>query len=209
MISVDGLEKMPAPAGANPFRIKGVSYLGHIDYVDIHIPGGMPATLAVLTDPGLRTFFQQPFLAASRYDVYPLVVMGRICARMLGLTFSEFIRMRAKYQAERDISGVYRMMLRLASPMAVAKKLPQLTAQYFDFGRGEVEELSATSVKTMRSEIPLDLFPWYTPIAETYVMIALEMNGAKKPRARVYPPKPTGVVNGVELGTQRADFEWE
>src|SRR6476620_6141327 len=99
-------EHFPKPPGKNPFRVKGNAYRGHMDYVEEHVPGGAEAMRKGFEDPLLKEFFQQTFLAATLYDLYPLVAAGHVCAKLCGSTFSEFVRVRSEYQALRDVSGI-------------------------------------------------------------------------------------------------------
>jgi hypothetical protein len=201
-------EHLPFPPGESPFQIKGVAYKGHISYVDQYVPGGMAGSIEMLHDPRLRAFYAQPFLAASMYDVFPLVAMGYVCARITGKTFPDFLRIRSRYQAEQDIGGVYRWMLRMASPMAVALKLPALTSQYFNFVQTTVRETGPNAAEVMSSGLPRALAAWYAPIAETYVLVALEFNGARRPRGKLYPFRGEGSAHGVEVGNVRFDVSW-
>src|SRR4051812_12259661 len=123
-------ERLPAPAGKSPFRMKGQAFVGHMKYVAAHLPGGTKTFLGGIADPEMRAFFEQPFLASSWYDVFPLVAAGSVCAKIAGVTLREFLRTRTRWQAERDINGVYRFMLNLVSPEAVAMRMPRLIAQY-------------------------------------------------------------------------------
>lgn len=202
-------ESLPFPPGTSPFRIKGQAYRGHVTYTNAHVPGGMDAAVAALRDPALRSFFDQPFLAASFYDVYPLIAMGWVCARLVGTTFHDFLRMRTRAQVDFDIGGVYRFLLRLASPGMIATKLPTLSAQYFDFGRVDVTTPSPNVVEGIRREIPAGIAPWIGAIGETYVVRALELNGAKNPRAKLYPWRAEGTLHGIEVGSLKCEWTWD
>src|SRR5690242_18619455 len=78
-------EQFPQPPGKNPYRVKGNAYRGHMDYVEQHVPGGIEAMRAGFEDPLLKEFFGQTFLAASFYDLYPLVAAGWVCAKLCGM----------------------------------------------------------------------------------------------------------------------------
>src|SRR5579883_3482712 len=124
--ALDESKPLPFAPGDGPFRIKGAIYRGHLDYVADHVPGGIEAMLGGFKDPRLATFFHQQFLAGSFYDIVPLVVAGYVCARQSRKSFSEFIRTRSRHQAERDINGLYRVLLKLTTPSAVLGRLPRL-----------------------------------------------------------------------------------
>src|SRR5271165_5876625 len=111
----EDIEQLPFVAGTSPFRIKGVAYQGHVDYAARFIPGGERAVIEGFRDPGLRAFFEQQFLAASWYDVLPIVPVWHVCARLLDQNPTDFLKVRTRHQALRDINGIYRFILKLAS----------------------------------------------------------------------------------------------
>ena len=41
-------EALPFPVGTSPFRIKGTSYRGHLDYAEAQIPGGQAAIVFII-----------------------------------------------------------------------------------------------------------------------------------------------------------------
>jgi hypothetical protein len=202
-------ERLPFRPGEAPFRIKGQAYRGHIAYTELHVPGGMKAAVAALRDPALRAFFDQQFLAASFYDVYPLIAMGWVCARLAGTTFPEFLRIRTRAQVDFDMGGVYKLLLKLASLEMIAAKIPVVSARYFDFGTVDIATPSPKVVEATRREIPATIAPWLGPIGETYVIRALERSGAKNPRARLYPFRADGERFGVEVGSMKCEWSWD
>ena len=110
---LDESKPLPCRPGESPFKIKGGAYRGHLDYVAEQVPGGVEEMLRGFRDPALAEFFQQKFLASTFYDILPLVVAGYVCARQARKSFSEFVRVRSRYPAERDVSGIYRMLIKL------------------------------------------------------------------------------------------------
>src|SRR3954447_20372280 len=109
---LDQSRPLPFRPGEGPFRIKGVAYRGHLEYVAEHVPGGIAEMLAGFRDPALVQFFEQKFLPSSLYDIIPLVVAGYVCARQSRRTFYDFVRVRSRYQAQKDISGIYRLLIK-------------------------------------------------------------------------------------------------
>ena len=198
----------PFAPGQAPFRVKGGAYRGHMDYVNEFVPGGMKATLDALVSEEQRDFWDRPFLAASFYDVYPLIVMGHVCARIVGKTYHDFLRVRARYQAEKDIGGVYKYLLKVASIETVALKVPLLVAQYFDHGPTTVRQMDATTVEMIRTGLPPTIATWFSAIGSAYIVTAMELNGAKNPFCKVYPYRATGEMHGVEVGSIRFELSW-
>lgn len=209
-LALDGSKPLPFPPGESPFRIKGVAYRGHLDYVVEHVPGGVPDMLDGFRDPALRAFFEQRFLPSTFYDILPLVVAGYVCARQCRTTFNEFVRTRSRYQAQRDIRGIYKVLLKLVSPMHVIQRLPALQAQYLDFAAdGQVNVLGDKKVELVRGALPGLLAPWLTMVNEAYVEVVLTAAGARTVLARTDAPTPDGSVHGVPTVKWRCEVTWE
>jgi len=195
----EDIELLPFPAGTSPFRIKGVAYQGHVDYATRYIPGGERAVIEGFRDPALRSFFDQRFLAASWYDVLPIVPVWHVSARLLQQNPTDFLKERTRHQALRDIHGVYRFILKLASAESIALRGPRIIQQYFDFGTTEATVLRRGLVRVIVSGIPALLAPWLRVVGETFVLVALELAGVKFAQIRRVPVEPGGEAHGVPL----------
>lgn len=206
---LDAQDRLPFPPGKSPFKVKGSAYRGHIEYTNANIPGGMRAAIAALVDPEQRAFFEQPFMASSFYDIYPLMVMGNVCARLAGMAVTDFLRIRSRHQVELDFSGVYRLFLQVSSPESVAVKLLGLWAQYLNFGTVEAKTPASGIVEVIRREVPVQVASWLSPISQAYTLRALELNGAKNAFCRALPFRKEGSVQGVDLVTMEAEYRWE
>jgi hypothetical protein len=192
-------ETLPFPAGTSPFRIKGVAYQGHVDYAASFIPGGERAVIEGLRDPALRAFFDQRFLAASWYDALPMVPVWHVCAKLLGQNPTDFLKVRTRHQALRDIRGVYRFILKIASAESIAVRGPRIVQRYFDFGTTEATILRRGLVRVVVSGVPAMLAPWLRVVAETFVLVALELAGVKFAQVRRLMVTPAGGSHGVRL----------
>ncbi len=199
-------EALPFPAGTSPFRIKGVAYRGHVEYATSFIPGGEQAVIDGFRDPALRAFFAQRFLAASWYDAFPMVSAWHLCAKLLRQNPTDFLKARTRHQALRDIQGVYRFILKLASAEAIALRAPRVVQQYFDFGTTEASVVSRGQVRALASGIPVFLAPWLRVVAETFLIVALELAGVKSAQIRRMPVVPSGEACGVRLATVGFDI---
>jgi hypothetical protein len=207
---VPEFERFPKPPGANPYRVKGNAYRGHMDYVEEHVPGGAQAMREGFADPALSEFFGQTFLAASLYDLYPLVAAGHVCARLCGTSFDEFVRVRCEFQAERDVAGIYKMLLKLSSAEGLASRLPRLMAQYFDFASAETHLVAPGHVVGEQKGVPQkQLAPWLSIVAESYMRTILPMAGARELRVNVESLRTPERRDGVELCTLRTDIVWK
>jgi hypothetical protein len=200
----------PFPVGASPFRVKGVLYLGTQTYFAARVKGGMEALLARIEDEPLRAFIAQKFLPASFYDVLPVYPLIHAEARACNQPVATYLRQRAEYQAEQDMSGVYKVLLKLASPEAVAARLPRLVTQILNFGKAE----AATGPTTpgLRSfeltGMPAILLAWYMNGLAVYAQHALRLAGARTCQVSVRQPDPEGQLHGVDVVKVRFDIQW-
>ena len=203
-----GLETLPFAPGEAPFRIKGTAYRGHLDYVAEHVPGGVDAMCEAMEDERLAAFFRQHFLASTLYDVFPLARAGAVCAAMAGMGFLEFVRMRAVIQAKSDVGGVYRVLLAMASPTAVATRLPRLVGQYFDFGETTAEHPERGHVIATRTGTPQALAPWYTMVSDGYCEVVLTRAGARNVVLKT-TQQPSGTRHGIPIVDLTLDMRFD
>lgn len=207
---LDETQPLPFEPGKGPFRIKGVAYLGHLDYVEKKAPGGVAAMLKGFRDPALAEFFQQRFLPASWYDIIPLVVSGHVCARQCSVPFSQFLRARSKFQAELDISGIHRFLLKLASPAMVITRLPALQSQYIDFhGRGEAQMIAPGHAILSRAQLPQMFGRWFSVVNDTYAEAVITTAGGQNVLIRSDISMPDKMVHGVPTVQFRCEVRWD
>jgi hypothetical protein len=175
-----------AAPGQSPFRIKGLAYRGVLHQLDARF-GGRGPLLAELADPALVAFFDQPFLAASWYDVLPIVALCQAAARLCKVDFDAFVREHTHNQAQEDLGGVYRLILTVVSPELALRALIKVTERYYDFGKTELHELRPGHAVTTRSDVPDVLLDWYDIVAVEYTRAVLEHAGARD--VRVVPSR--------------------
>jgi hypothetical protein len=187
MALLDTEEELPFAPGLSPFHIKGIAYRGHLEYVAKHVPGGAEAVNAVFRNKALRFFYEQPFLAATWYDALPMVPLWYACAAVLKRPRVEFLRARTRHQAEQDIHGVYRIILKIASAEQVALRIPRVVGKYFDFGTTSAHVVAPGTVRLEQKSVPAFLAPWLGIVGDTYVQVALEIAGAQRIHTRRDP----------------------
>ena len=196
----------PAP---ELFRAKGVAYRGHLDFVARHVPGGIKRHNEAFGDPRLVAFFEQPFLASTWYDVYPLVRAGSVSAELLGITVPQLLKVRGKDQVERDLTGVYGFLARFASQRLVARGVVDAVERYFEFAEAKSEQVNPKHVRTLISGVPEDLAEWMAALALSYTEAAFEHVGAKEVRVRVQRVPCTKRKNAVPLAELLVDVRWD
>lgn len=190
------------------FRAKGVMYRGVSAYLDAHVPGGVAAAVATLQEEH-RAFFAQPFLAASWYDIAPLVPFVDAAARASGGGFLDLMRAASVAQAERDMGGIYRVLLALASPDMVVERLPRTANQYFDFVRVELQREGPKHWTSTLSGIPEFAAPIYLPASGAFVATALARAGAKDVEVTASTPEPDGEARGRPVVRVRRTMRWK
>jgi hypothetical protein len=128
---------------------------------------------------GLERFLSQSFVAGGWYDVFPIVPLSRAAARLAGLTHRRLLRDNAAWMARRDLHGVYKAVLQLASVEMVAMRLPRLSLRYFDFGSSSGAMVGRKQMTSQRTGIPASLGEWFMHCTEGFVPVALALAGAR------------------------------
>jgi hypothetical protein len=194
--------------GDSPFHVKGVLYQGTQTYFTKQVPGGLPALLDAIDQPPLREFIAQKFLASSRYDVMPVHALIEYESRAVGQDVATYLRARSSWQAAQDIHGVYRVMLRLASPERVMQRLPRLLIQMFDFMSADLEETGAGERLVSFAGVPRPLETWVRVAFGVYTETAITLAGAKGASVSFLDSSPDGVRAGVPLLRLRLRVAW-
>jgi hypothetical protein len=200
---------LPYPIGESPFRVKGVLYLGTASYFATKVKGGMEALLHQIEDERLRAFISQRFLAASFYDVLPVHPLIHAEARACNLPLAAYLRQRSEYQAEQDMAGVYRVLLKLASPEAVMARFPRLATQWLNFAKAEMTDKSEGGLRGFTlSGMPAILASWYMNGLAVYAQTAVKLAGAKNCQVTMLAPEPEGQAHGVDVVRVRFQVQW-
>lgn len=193
---------------ASLFRTKGLVYQGATEFWEKFVPGGVAAVrgaLAAATQTDTERFLGTHFVPGGWYPVMHILPSAVAAARLRGLPVAQHVRENATWVAERDLRGVYRILLTLSSVEAVATRLGALSMRYFDFGGAETRKTRGHLVESERVGIPAPLASWFMWCAEGFVPVALKMAGAKTVEVRTGPPRPDGSRYGVP--TVRMSFE--
>jgi hypothetical protein len=200
----------PAP-DPDRFRTKGLVHAGAVEFWDAMVPGGAQAVRATLIDSGQEEaarFYETRFVPGAWYPVLPVLVSAVAAARLRRKAVGDHVRENSAWLAERDLRGVYRVVLTVASVDAVARRLGGLSMRYFDFGSAETRPVSRGVVESDRAGIPAPLGPWFNWCAEGFVPVALKMAGAKSVAVRTSQPVPEGTMHGVATVRLRFEMRW-
>jgi hypothetical protein len=202
-------DRLPMRVGTSPFRVKGHVYEKmRADFAET-APGGLEGLLARIADDEITAFATQPFMASSWYDALPMMPLSIAHAHALGVPFHHHLRDRGRYVAERDIPGIYRVLLRLSSPELVASRLPRASMQYFNFGQSEATTLRPGLVRIWQAGVPVTLVPLIAATHEGFVSAAMEMAGARRVVVRCVDTLHDGERGGVSTLRVELEIAWE
>jgi hypothetical protein len=192
---------MPLPS--SPFHVKGVIYQGTQLFFAERVRDGMTALFHELRDDDLAAFMQQKFLAGGWYDVMPIAQLVKCEARAMRLSVPQYLRLRTRYQAEKDIGTLYRFLLKLVSHEQVALRVPRIIGQLFDFGTTETSSAGPGHVELRMRGWPAALSDWCTTAFHVYVETAMRLSGVDEPRIEIHPFTPERPVQGIPCVTVR------
>lgn len=190
---------LPCPPGESPFRIKGIAYRGLLLLVEERVAGGLDAVCEAMNDERMAAFVRQPFLAATRYDILPMLPLNAALAELLGRPLGTFSRDTAIAQARYDARNVYRSMVEVRTLVDVATRLPRFGTQYYDFGSFSGRDEAPGHVVVRRTGLPRYVVPWYAPMQAGYIEELVRQLGAKRAEAVARREEPTGSERGLEI----------
>lgn len=194
--------------GKSPFHVKGVLFQGTQAFFEQNVQGGVATLASEITQPELREFIQGNFLTAGWYDVMPVPALIAYEARALRMGLAEYLLHRTRYQAKRDLGGVYGWVLRIATPSMVVTRLPRVMSQMFDFATTEVVRETDHEVEMRFAGIPAVLEQWLHTAIVVYAETALKLAGARS--VETSPPRVESAkdVDGVRVVTLSCRVTW-
>jgi serine/threonine-protein kinase len=196
--------RMPCEPGASPFHIKGIAYRGLTRLVDRRVAGGLEALERELDDPRLASFVRQPFLAASRYDLLPMLPLNEVAARLLRTPLGTLASEQGARQAAYDIDKLYGRLFAAMTFENPALVLPRFDVQYSDFGDCTADLVEPGHVALRRAGVPEYVLPWFVPMYSAYTEYVLRRKGASFVEAVAQPPRDGGVRDSFPI----VDLEW-
>ncbi|MDC0740300.1 hypothetical protein [Polyangium mundeleinium] len=206
MFSMDGI---PFAPGTSPFRCKGVLYVDTLDFIDENVRGGRAAVLERVTNAALREFLGRAFVVGGWYDIFPLLAVHRSASLTTAQPFLETIRNVARARVPRQFTGLYRFLLKMASPEMTMRNLPRISGTYYDFVRVDVAEVRPKTFAASASGVPAIAASAYMAATEFGVVHALELAGARRVRHRWLSQVPEGRAHGLDVVRVRREVSWE
>jgi hypothetical protein len=156
-------------------------WMGIRDFVEARLPGGVEAVARELDAP-LRDFWTQMFVAPGWYDIMPITALAPVIAAAMSVDRLEYVKQTAIWQAERDMAGVYKALLKSDSPLAVCRRFPSIHQQIYDFGKPQVLSECEHRVEVVAEGIPSPLAWWWKQASEYYLQPVLRAAGAARPQ---------------------------
>ena len=148
-------------------------------------------------------------MASSFYDLHPLVMAAGPSADLSGLTPRAFAETRSRRQAPKDLRGVYRFLLSMVPTRTVARRIPQLFTQLFDFGKAEISREECSEIDATFDGIPSALAPWFGTVVCAYGESALRTSGAERASFTLRPAMLAGSAHGVPLARFIVEIRWK
>jgi hypothetical protein len=158
--------------------------------------------------PGLEPFMSQSFVAGGWYDVLPIIPVSRAASHLAGIPHPRFLRDNAAWLARRDLQGVYKFVLQLATVEMVALRLPRLSMRYFDFGSSSGSMLRPKQMISVHAGIPRPLGDWFMQCSEGFIPVALTLAGARDVRVRCATAPGETRRAGQDLVDMTVDVSW-
>lgn len=196
---------------SDAFRTKGLVHAGAVEFWEAKVPGGAAAVRTALANSGhddAARLYETRFTPGSWYPVLPLLPSAVAAARLRRESVGVHVRENAAWLAERDLRGVYRLILSVASVEMVAKRLGSLSLRYFNFGSAEARSSGPCVAEWDRAGIPAMLGSWFNWCAEGFVPVALGMAGAESVDVRAARPVPDGTSHGVRTVRLHFEIRW-
>lgn len=185
-------------------------YMGYFEYANKRMPGGLPAAYAAIGDPEIEAFLENTiFLAASSYDLVPVVHFARALAKVEGTPFDKFVRGRARYAGENNVMGLYRTQMRSSSAGEMAVRLPRIFERYFDNCRAEMSLAAEGLVDGRFSGMPAPMLGFYLWCNEGFIEGALTAAGARGVKYSWSAPIPDGERDGIAQRAVTVRISWD
>ena len=192
---------------ATPFRVKGLVYSATRGYFDTSLRVGYDALLTALPTP-LRDFMEQPFVSGSHYEVMLMPDLIGYEARVAGVSQEVYLRARTRWQAEKDLGGVYKLIARVAPPSVVVRRVMVLLPQILNFGSAHLTSERSSQLGVELRHIPIPLVAWLERVVVVYAQTCLEFAQARGVRISVLPRSPGPMNQGYPTMSLHFEVRW-
>jgi serine/threonine protein kinase len=199
---------LPCEPGMSTFHIKGIAYRGVVKLVESRVKGGLPALDEELGNPAISQFIRLPFLAASRYDVLPMLPINVGIARVLGKPIETLGVEQGIAQARYDARYVYRRLFEEMTFDTLPAYLARFGAQYYEAGECTAELVAPGHALLRRKRVPAYVLPWLLPIHAAYAEEVVRLKGARAVASKSRPPVEAPTHKGIAVVDVDVDVTW-
>jgi hypothetical protein len=200
-------EILPVPPGDSPFHVRGLYYTRLLEHAR-SLPGGVDAFFGTLKDERVREFLRQKFAWSTWYDALPTMPCHVALARVRGLDFETLTKERGRLAGKAIIPSMFRALLALASPQAMAQHIPRVLMANFDFMRTDVSRVLDDKGIGEGHAIPLVIAPSVILTVLGFTEGALELAGYSDVSSSYSDVTPDGQVHGFDTVATRLEFSW-
>jgi hypothetical protein len=202
MTELTTTRKEPLPE--SPYRVRGSLYLGTRSYFEANVPGGYAALLAALRPP-LRAFMEQNFRPREFYEVMVAPELIDVEAKVCGLSILRYLDRRTHWQAQRDLSGLATLVLRLSPPSFFVSRMAAVMTDTFNFGSPAVHMVGHHHLRVQIDGVPQRLCAWLEHSVCVYGQATVLASGRKGVEVRALPPSHAPLGSTVQL---LVDVRW-
>jgi hypothetical protein len=196
--------ELPVPPGEGPFHTRGAVYRRMLEHAVI-APGGIDAFHRALGEESVIAFAKQKFSLLGWYDVFPIIPISMALAAVHAVPFEQRIFERARLAAVQMIPSVFRVLIALTKPAAMAGRLPIVLEQQYDFGTVAKLKTTATGGTGTVSCVPAYVAPYLANLYAGFIVGALDLAKAKNAAAAYTDVRPDVELKGYP--TLAIDFE--
>jgi serine/threonine protein kinase len=200
--------KLPCDPGSSTFHIKGIAYRSVVLLVERKLPGGLDTLDEELADAATSTFVRQPFLAASRYDILPMLPVNVAIARVLGKSLDVIAEAQGVAQARYDVRHVYRRPFEEMTFDTLPAFLVRFAIQYYEAGELTAEAAAPGHIVVHRRRLPAYVLPWLSAIQVAYAEELVRLKGGRSVTATPRAPVEAATRKGVAVVDLDVDLRW-
>jgi serine/threonine protein kinase len=200
--------KLPCDPGTSTFHIKGTAYRGVVRLIERRVHDGLAGLDEELGDPRIGRFIRQPFLAASRYDILPMLPIHVGIARILGKSLETIAIDQGIAQARHDARYVYRRLFEEMTFETLPTYLARFGGQYYESGECTVELLGPGHALLRRRRVPAYVLPWLLPIHAAYAEEVVRLRGGRAVESKSREPLAAPTHKGVSVVDFDVDLLW-
>jgi len=200
--------KLPALPGSSTFHIKGIAYRSVVRLIERKVPGGLATIDEDLEDAPISAFVRQAFLAASRYDILPMLPINVAIARVLGKSLEVIAEAQGVAQARYDVRHVYRRAFEEMTFETLPAFLVRFASQYYETGELLAETAGPGHVVVHRRRLPAYVLPWVSVIQGAYAEELVRLKGGRSVTATPRAPVEAATRKGVAVVDLDVDLRW-